>query len=76
MTGPAGDIFKIMANGGRVLIAATGLAAIVSLAFRYRRARTAERAQLKWLVYAGAVIVAALLAQAMQIRVQPTCRTR
>ena len=64
VTGPAGGIFTIMAFGGAVLIAATGLAAIVSLAFRYRRARTAERAQLKWLLYAGALIVAALLAEA------------
>ena len=62
MTGPAGDIFKIMAVAGELLIPATGLAAIVSLAFRYRRAGTAERAQLKWLLYAGAVIVVALLA--------------
>ena len=61
VTGPAGDIFKIMAFGGGALIPATGLAAIVSLAFRYRRARSAERAQLKWLVYAGALIVAGLL---------------
>jgi hypothetical protein len=50
-----------MAAGGGALIAATGLAAIVSLAFRYRRARSAERAQLKWLVYAGTLIVAGLL---------------
>ena len=63
VTGPAGDIFKIMAAGADVLIAAAGLAAIVSLAFRYRRARAAERAQLKWLVYAGVLIVAALLAE-------------
>ena len=35
---------------------------MLSLAFRYRRAQTAERAQLKWLVYAAAVIVVALLA--------------
>ena len=48
-----------------MLIAATGLAAIVSLAFRYRRARTAERAQLKWLLYAGALIAAALLAEVL-----------
>ena len=65
VTGPAGDIFTIMAVGGAVLIAATGLAAIVSLAVRYRRARTAERAQLKWLLYAGALIVAALLAEVL-----------
>jgi hypothetical protein len=61
VTGPAGDIFNIMANGGRVLMVAAGLAAVLSLVFRYRRARTAERAQLKWLVYAGAVVVAAAL---------------
>ncbi len=45
----------------RLLIAATGLAAVLSLAFRYRHARTAERAQLKWLVYAGVLVVAAIL---------------
>jgi MFS family permease len=62
VTGPAGDIFKIMGLGGELLIPATGLAAVLSLAFRYRRASTAERAQLKWLVYAGALVVAAALA--------------
>jgi hypothetical protein len=51
-----------MANGGELLIAATGLAAVLSLAFRYQRARTAERAQLKWLVYAAALVVAGALA--------------
>ena len=64
VTGPAGAIFKIMMAGGALLIIATGLAAILSLAFRYRRARTAERAQLKWLVYAAVLIVAVLLAEA------------
>jgi MFS family permease len=63
LTGPAGNMFMLMAICGVVLITSTGLAAIVSLAFRYRRAQTAERAQLKWLVYAGALIVAALLAE-------------
>ena len=64
VTGPAGDIFKVMGLGGELLIPATGLAAVLSLAFRYRRARTAERAQLKWLVYAGALVVVAALAGA------------
>jgi len=63
VTGPAGAIFKIMMVGGALLIIATGLAAILSLAFRYRRARTAERAQLKWLVYAAVLIVAVLLVE-------------
>jgi hypothetical protein len=61
VTGPAGDIFTIMADGGQVLMVAAGLAAVLSLAFRYRRAEAAERAQLKWLVYAGAVVVAVAL---------------
>ena len=67
--GPAGKIFAVMAFGGVLLIAATGLAAIGSLAFRYRRARTAERAQLKWLVYAGVLIVAAVLAELVAERI-------
>jgi hypothetical protein len=61
VTGPAGDIFKLLALVGGGLIAAAGLAAVASLAFRYRRAGTAERAQLKWLLYAATVIVVALL---------------
>jgi hypothetical protein len=64
VTGPAGDIFKPMAFAGAGLIAAAALAAVASLAFRYRRAGTAERAQLKWFVYAAAVIVVAELASA------------
>jgi hypothetical protein len=63
LTGPAGDLFKAIAVAGVVLIAAAGLAALVSLAFRYRRAGTTERAQLKWLVYAAAVIMVAAAAQ-------------
>ena len=52
VTGPAGDIFTIMAVGGAVLIAATGLAAIVSLAVPvparpHGRARAAEVAALR-----------------------------
>jgi hypothetical protein len=62
VTGPAGDVFKLMAVGGGLLMAAAGLAAVLSLAFRYRRAGTTERAQLKWLVYTAAVIVVASLA--------------
>jgi MFS family permease len=61
VTGPAGNVFKLMAVVGAALTAGTGLAAVVSLAFRYRRARTAERAQLKWLVYAGVLVLAAIL---------------
>jgi signal transduction histidine kinase len=60
--GPAGNLFVVLTIGGAVLIAGTGLASIISLVFRYRRARTVEREQLKWLVYAAALIVVAILA--------------
>jgi hypothetical protein len=62
LAGAAGTIFKGMVPISVLLIVASGLAAIASVAFRYRRAGTAERAQLKWLVYAGGVIVVCLLA--------------
>jgi signal transduction histidine kinase len=61
VTGPAGHVFNVLGGAGAALIVATGLAAIVSLVFRYRRAGTVEREQLKWLVYAGGLIVAALV---------------
>ena len=63
VAGPAGHVFDVLAGAGAALIAATGLAALVSLVFRYRRAGTVEREQLKWLVYAGGLIVAALLTE-------------
>jgi hypothetical protein len=69
---PAGDILYVVAAGGALLIAVTGLAAIASLAVRYRHAGTAERAQLKWLVYAGALIVAALVAEVLVQRTMGT----
>jgi hypothetical protein len=62
---PAGDILYATAQGGALLIAIAGLAAIGSLAVRYRHAGTAERAQLKWLVYAGALIVTALVVEVL-----------
>ena len=61
-TGSAGDIFKVLAAGGALLFVVTGLAAVLSLVVRYRRAQSAERAQLRWLVYAGALIVVAVAA--------------
>ena len=68
-TGAPGKIFAAMAGGSAALLAATGLAAVLSLVFRYRRAQAAERAQLRWLVYAGALIVAAFLAETLAEKV-------
>ena len=63
VAGPAGHVFTFLAGAGGPLLVAAGLAAIVSLVFRYRRAGAVEREQLKWLVYAGGLIVAAVLAE-------------
>jgi hypothetical protein len=65
VTGPAGNILKLLALVGAGLIAASGLAAAVSLVVRYRHASMAERAQLKWLLYAAAVIAVALLTSSL-----------
>ena len=62
VAGPAGHVFGILAAAGAALIVLTGLAAVGSLAFRYRRAGPVEREQLKWLVYAAGLIVVAELA--------------
>ncbi len=67
--GPAGSLFKALAGGSAVLLAAVGLAAIVSLVIRCSRAATVEREQLKWLLYAGALIVAALLAEPVAAKI-------
>jgi signal transduction histidine kinase len=69
VAGPPGHIFSAMTAVGGPLIVVTGLAALVSLAFRYRQARAVEREQLKWLVYAGGLIVAAVLAVSLIERV-------
>jgi len=69
VTGAAGKILTAMAIGSVALIAATALAAVLSLVFRYRRAQAAERAQLRWLVYAGGLIVAAFLAEILAEKV-------
>src|SRR6266487_1473107 len=63
MSGPTGHVFQFLGGASAPLLIATGLAAIGSLVFRYRRADIVEREQLKWLVYAGGLIVAVLLAE-------------
>ena len=58
--GPLGSAFKVMRDAfGLVFLA--GLAAVVSLVFRFRRAEPLEREQIKWLVYATALVVAATI---------------
>ena len=69
VNGAPGKILTAMAGGSAALIGAAGLAAVLSLVFRYRRAQAAERAQLRWLVYAGALIVVAFLAMTLAQKV-------
>jgi hypothetical protein len=69
VTGAPGKIFTVMVGASLALIAVTGLAAVLSLVFRYRKARAGERAQLRWLVYAGAVIVVTFLAEMVAERI-------
>src|ERR1700758_5267756 len=69
VTGTPGKVLTAMAGGSVALIAAAGLAAVLSLVFRYRRAQAAERAQLRWLVYAGGLIVTAFLAEILVAQV-------
>src|SRR5690348_16248498 len=67
VAGPAGHAVQVAGQACGVLLGAAGVAAIVSLVFRYRRAQTVEREQLKWLVYAGALIV---VGQVVQIPIE------
>jgi hypothetical protein len=69
VTGAPGKIFTVMVGASLALIAVTGLAAVLSLVFRYRKARAGERAQLRWLVYAGALIVVTFLAEMVAERI-------
>ena len=58
---PALGLLLAAANVGLILLSLVGLAAIVSLAVRFRRADAIERQQIKWFVAAGALEVAAVL---------------
>src|SRR6516164_8205989 len=75
VTGAAGKILTAMAAGSVALIAATALAAVLSLVFRYRRAQAAERAQLRWIVYAGALTAAAVVAGLLAAQIVGTNST-
>jgi hypothetical protein len=52
---------EVAAALGSFLLLLTALASVASLVFRFRRARAAERRQLKWLTYAAAVAGLVLL---------------
>ena len=58
---PALGLLLAVVNIGLILLSLVGLAAIVSLAIRFRRAEAVERQQIKWFAAAGALEVALLL---------------
>jgi signal transduction histidine kinase len=69
--GPLGSVFHAL-QAALVLVLASGLGALASLVFRYRRADSVEREQLRWLVYAVGLILAAIVAGAVvQAAVHP-----
>jgi signal transduction histidine kinase len=59
--GPLGSVFKVM-EGFFGFVLPAGVAALVSLVFRFRRAQSLEREQIKWLVYAGALLLVGVIA--------------
>jgi hypothetical protein len=61
--GPLGQVFKAM-QGAFGLVVLAGMASIVSVGVRFRRSRDIERQQIKWLLFAAALILLAILAQA------------
>ncbi len=59
---PAGNAFGLLAGIGAGVVVLSALAAVGSLLVRYRRSGLVQREQLKWLLYAAALVVIALLA--------------
>jgi hypothetical protein len=51
----------LVAGVGSFLLLLAALASVTSLVFRFRRARSRERSQLKWLTYAASVVAVVLL---------------
>ena len=60
--GAFGDLLNLMNVLGGALLAVVLLLSVLSIVLRLRRSRGERRQQIKWIVYAGAVMVAAFLA--------------
>jgi hypothetical protein len=55
--GLAGDVSTVLLNAGFPLFSVAALLAAASLVVRYRRSRSIERQQLKWMAAAAAIVV-------------------
>ncbi len=62
LSGPAGRAVGLLAGLGAGVVVLSRWPAVGSLAVRYRRSGFVQREQLKWLLYAAALIVIGLLA--------------
>jgi hypothetical protein len=60
--GTFGDLLNLMNSCGGALLAAALFLSVISITVRLRRSRGEKRQQIKWIVYAGAVMFAAFLA--------------
>jgi heme/copper-type cytochrome/quinol oxidase subunit 3 len=59
--GGAGDVLDLMSSAGAALATLALLLSLISMILRFLRSRGDERQQLKWIAYAGGVMVAAFL---------------
>ncbi len=60
--GAPGDVLNLISGAGGALAAVALLLSAVSMIVRLRRSRGEERQQLKWIAYAGGIMVIAFLA--------------
>jgi hypothetical protein len=60
--GRFGDLLNLLNVAGGALLAGALFLSVISIVVRLRRSRGEERQQIKWIVHAGAVMVAAFLA--------------
>ena len=61
--GAGKTIFPALRGAGAAIAIAAGICSIGSLFFRYHRAARAEREQLRWLMFAGGIVIFAIFAQ-------------
>ena len=61
--GAGRTVFAALRGAGAATAIVAGICSVVSLFFRYHRAERTEREQLRWLMFAGAIVVVALFAQ-------------
>jgi len=59
--GAPGDVLSLMSGAGGVLAAIALSLSLIAMILRLRRSRGDERQQLKWIAYAGGIMVAAFL---------------